>query len=144
MPSSVRQGTHCHSYAFMTRYCKFLYSMVNAYTRGVVEVLYARAVEVRSWCGRGTLEVRSWCGRGTLVVRSRYARAVEVRSWYGPSTVEVRSWCASGSVRFVNFSTGDTVRTVHVYTWTRAYGCPKYPGVGSWYIELQYTLDQAF
>ena len=43
------------------------------------------------------------------MVRSRYARgAVKVRSWYGPSTVEVRSWCASGSVRFVNFSTGDT------------------------------------
>ena len=95
--------------------------MVNAYTRGAVEVLYAGAVEVRSWCGRGTLEVRSryacgavevpsWCGRGTLVVRSRYARgAVEVRSWYGPSMVEVPSWCASGSVRFVNFSTGDTV-----------------------------------
>ena len=65
--------------------------MVNAYTRGAVEV-------------------RSWCGQGTLVVRSRYTRgAVEVRSWYGPSTVEVRSWCASGSVCFVNFSTGDTV-----------------------------------
>ena len=44
------------------------------------------------------------------MVRSRYARgAVEVRSWYSPSTVEVRSWFASGSVRFVNFSTGDTV-----------------------------------
>ena len=44
--------------------------MVNAYTRGAVEVLYA-----------GAVEVRSWCGRGTLMVRSRYARsAVEVRS----------------------------------------------------------------
>ena len=76
--------------------------MVNAYTRGAVEVLYA-----------GAVEVRSWCGRGTLVVRSRYARgAVEVRSWYGPGTVEVRSWCASGSVRLVNFSTGDTVLTI--------------------------------
>ena len=78
--------------------------MVNAYTRGAVEVLYAGAVEVRSWCGRGTLEVRlryirSWCGRGTL----------EVRSWYCPSTVEVRSWCASGSLRLVNFSTGNTI-----------------------------------
>ena len=75
--------------------------MVNAYTRGAVEVLYAGAVEVRSWCGRDAVEVRSWCGRGiyTLVVRS----------WYGPSTVEVRSWFASGSVCLVNFSTGDIV-----------------------------------
>ena len=82
--------------------------MVNAYTRGAVEVLYAGAVEVRSRYARGAVEVY------TLVVRSRYARgAVEVRSWYGPSTVEVRSWCASGSVRLVNFSTGDTV---HVHT----------------------------
>ena len=49
--------------------------MVSAYTRGAVEVLYA-----------GAVEVRSWCGRGTLVVRSRYAPgAVEVRSSYGPS-----------------------------------------------------------
>ena len=81
--------------------------MVNAYTRGAVEVLYAGAVEVRSWCGRGAVEVRLWCGRGTLVVRSRYARgAVEVRSWYGPSAVEVRSWCASGSlpVRYVSLT----------------------------------------
>ena len=56
--------------------------MVNAYTRGAVEVLYAGAVEVRSWFGRGTLEVRS-----------RYPRGA----------VEVRSWCASGSlpVRYV-------------------------------------------
>ena len=68
---------------------------------------------VRSRYACGAVEVPSWCGRGTLVVRSRYARgAVEVRSWYGPSTVEVRSWFASGSVRFVNFSTGDTVYSV--------------------------------
>ena len=53
--------------------------------------------------------VRSRYPRGAVEVRSRCGRAVEVRSWYGPSTVEVRSWCASGSVRFVNFSTGDTV-----------------------------------
>ena len=55
--------------------------MVNAYTRGAVEVLYAGAVEVRSW--------------------------------YGPSTLVVRFRFASSSVRFVNFSTGDTV-LVHV------------------------------
>ena len=112
----------------MTRYCKLLYGMVNAYTRGAVEVLYAGAFEVRSWCGRGTLvvrsrytrvavEVRSCCGRGTLAVWSRYARGavavrswcgqkVEVGSWYGLSTVEVRSWCASGSlpVRFISLT----------------------------------------
>ena len=67
------------------------------------------AVEVPSWCPRGTLVVRSRYARGAVEVRSRCGRAVEVRSWYGPSTVEVRSWCASGSVSFVNFSTGDTV-----------------------------------
>ena len=101
--------------------------MVNAYTRGAVEVLYAGAVEVRSWCGRGTLEVRSryacaavevpsWCGRGTLVVRSRCGRAVEVRSWYGPSTVEVRSWCASGSlpVRYVSLTFQRAI--LYIYT----------------------------
>ena len=94
--------------------------MVNAYTRGAVEVLYAGAVEVRSWCGRGTLEVRSryargavevrsWCGRGTLVVRSRYARgAVEVRSWYGPRYAR-----GALPVRYVSltFQRGDTVHT---------------------------------
>ena len=36
-----------------------------------------------------------------------------VRARYALGAVEVRSWCsqrcASGSVRFVNFSTGDTV-----------------------------------
>ena len=88
--------------------------MVNAYTRGAVEVLYAGAVEVWSWCGRGTLvvrsryargavEVRSWCGQGTLVMRSRYARgAVEVRSWCGRGTLVVsaveRSRYARGTV----------------------------------------------
>ena len=84
--------------------------MVNAYTRG--------AVEVRSWCSRGTLEVRSRYIHCTLVVRSRYARgAVEIRSWCGRGTLLVRSRYArgalpfaSGSVRLVNFSTGDTVR----------------------------------
>ena len=86
----------CHSYAFMTRYCKLLYGMVNAYTRGAVEVLYTGAVEVQlvvpSRYARGVVEVRLWCGRGTLVVRSRYARgAVEVRSWYGQGTLMVRS-----------------------------------------------------
>ena len=76
--------------------------MVNAYTRGAVEVLYAGAVEVRSWFGRGTLEVRS-----------RYAcGAVEVPSWCGRGTLVVRFRCASGSVRLVNFSTGDTVYTM--------------------------------
>ena len=113
----------------MTRYCKLLYGMANAYARGAVEVLYAGTARYGSRCRRGTLyargtvEVRSWCGRGTLVVRSRYARgAVEVRSWYGRGavTVEVRSWYGRGTivvrfqfasdlVRFVNFSTGDTV-----------------------------------
>ena len=83
--------------------------MVNAYTRGAVEVLYAGVVEVRSWCGRGTLVVRSRYARGAVEVRSRCGRAVEVHSWYGPSMVEVHSWCASGSVCFANFSTGDTV-----------------------------------
>ena len=72
--------------------------MVNAYTHGAVEVLYA-----------GAVKVRSWCGRGTLVVRSRYACGAVERSRYARGTVEVHSWCASGSVRFVNFSTGDTV-----------------------------------
>ena len=68
------------SHSCLTRYCKLLYCMVNAYTRGAVELLYT-----------GAVEVRSWCGRGTLVVRSRYAcGAVEVRSWCG-RTVEVRS-----------------------------------------------------
>ena len=57
--------------------------------------------------------VRSRYARGAVEVRSRCGRAVEVRSWYGPSTVEVRSWCASGSVRFVNFSTGDTVHLAY-------------------------------
>ena len=100
----------------------------------MVRSRYARgAVEVRSWCGRGTLvvrsryargavEVRSWCGRGTLVVRSRYARGAVERSRYARGTVLVRSRyargalparCVSltfqGSLRFVNFSTGDTV-----------------------------------
>ena len=77
---------------------------------------------VRSRYARGAVEVRSWCGRGTLVVRSRYARgAVEVRSWYGPSTVEARSWCAPGSLRFVNFSTGDTVFNTPSYSLPHAY-----------------------
>ena len=36
---------------------------------------------VRSRYARGAVEVHSWCGRGTLVVRSRYALGmVEVRS----------------------------------------------------------------
>ena len=72
--------------AVRSRYCTLVRSR---YARG--------AVEVRLWCGRGAVEVRSWCGR-----------AVVVRLVY---TVEARSWFASGSVRFVNFSTGDTVRS---------------------------------
>ena len=63
-----------HSYAFMTRYCKLLYGMVNACARGTVEVLYAGAVEVRfvvpSRYACGAVEVRPWCGRGTRVVWS--------------------------------------------------------------------------
>ena len=39
---------------------------------------------VLSRFGRGALEVRSWCDRGTLAVQLSYARgAVEVRSWCG-------------------------------------------------------------
>ena len=83
--------------------------MVNAYTRGAVEVLYAGAVEVRSWCGRGTLvvrsryargavEVRSCCGRGTLVVRSRYARGAVEQSRYARGTVLVRLRYACGAL----------------------------------------------
>ena len=91
--------------------------MVNAYTRGAVEVLYAGAVEVRSWCGRGAVEVRSryacgavevpsWCGRGTLVVRSRYARGAVERSRYALGTVLVRSRYARGAlpVRYVSLT----------------------------------------
>ena len=64
---------------------------------------------MRSRYARGAVEVRSRCGQGTLLVRSRYARgAVEVRSQCGRGTLSVRS--TSGSVRFVNFSTGDTVQ----------------------------------
>ena len=90
----------CHSYAFMTRYCKLLYGVVNAYTRGAVEVLYAGAVwccrgmlVVRSRYAHGAVEVRSCCSRGTLVVQSKYASgAVEVHSRYVRGAVEVRSW----------------------------------------------------
>ena len=78
----------------MTRYCKLLYSRVNAYTRGAVEVLYAGAVEVPRGAvevPRGAVEVRSWCGRGTLVVRSRYALGmVLVRSRYARGALPVR------------------------------------------------------
>ena len=46
---------------------------------------------VQSRYARGAVEVLSWCGRGTLVVRSsRYARgAVEVRSRCGRGTLVV-------------------------------------------------------
>ena len=90
--------------------------MVNAYTRGAVEVLYAGAVEVRSWCGRGTLVVRSRYARGAVEVRSWCGRAVEVRSWYGPSTVEVRSRCASGSlpVRYVSLTFQRAILYIHI------------------------------
>ena len=40
-----------------------------------------------------------------------------VRSRYPRGAVEVRLWCASGSVRLVNFSTGDTVRTCRGMFW---------------------------
>ena len=85
--------------------------MLSRYTRGAVErSRYALGtVLVRSRYARGAVE-QSRYALGTVLVRSRYAQGVvEVRSWHGPSTVEVRSWCASGSLRFVNFSTGDTV-----------------------------------
>ena len=109
--------------------------MINAYTRGAVEVLYAGAVEVlyagavevRSWCGRGTLvvrsryargavEVRSWCGRGTLVVRSRYARGAVERSRYTLGTVLVRSRYARGAfpVRYVSLTFQRAILYVHV------------------------------
>ena len=94
----------------------------SRYARGTV--LVRSRYTVCSWCGQGTVEVyahgavevRSRYARGVVEVRSGYARgAVEVRSRYGLGAVEVRSWCASGSVRFINFSTGDTVhvRIVH-------------------------------
>ena len=41
---------------------------------------------------------------------NRTTGILPVRSRYGRGAVMVRSSCASGSVRFVNFSTGDTVR----------------------------------
>ena len=67
------------------------------------------AVEVRSWCllvvwfeVLVVVEVRLWCGRGTLVVRSRGRGTLswfEVRSWCGGGTargaVEVRLWCST-------------------------------------------------
>ena len=64
---------------------------------------------VRSRYGSGAVEVRLWYGRG-----------LEVRSWYGLGAVEVRSWCDSGSVRFVNFSTGNTV-SMYACTYTHTY-----------------------
>ena len=68
--SSVRQGAL--SLSFMTRYCKLLYSMVNAYTRGAVEVLYAGALVVRSRYALDTVLVRSRYARGALPVRFRF------------------------------------------------------------------------
>ena len=91
--------------------------MVNAYTRGAVEVLYA-----------GAVEVRSWCGRGTLVVRSRYARgAVEVRSMersrYALGTVLVRSRYARGSlpVRYVSLTFQRAILYMYMYLITDAF-----------------------
>ena len=123
----------CHSYPFMTRYCKLLYGIVNAYARGVVKVLYAGAVEVRlvvpsryargavevqyargavEVYAHGAVEVHSWSGRGTLTVWSWCSRGTLVeRSRYAHGTVLVQSRYARGAlpVRLVNFSTGDTV-----------------------------------
>ena len=39
---------------------------------------------VRSRYAHDAVEVRLWCGRGTLMMRSRYAHGVvEVRFWFG-------------------------------------------------------------
>ena len=73
----------------MTRYCKLLYGMVNAYGRGTA---------------RGAVEVRSWCGRGAVEVRSRYTHGTVEDSRYARGTVLVSFQFASGSVRFVNGS----------------------------------------
>ena len=58
------------------------------YTCGAVEV------------ARRAVEIRLWCGQGTLVVQSRYACGAD----------EVRSWCPHGelpvrfhTVRYLNF-----------------------------------------
>ena len=62
---------------------------------------------VRSRYARGAVEVRSWCGRGTLVVRSRYTRgAIEVRFWYAH---QKNSPVQFLFMQFVNFSMSDTV-----------------------------------
>ena len=115
----------------MTRYCKLLYGMVNAYARGAVEVLYADAVEVQlvvpSRHARGAVEVRPWYGRGMLVVRSRYARGtvlvrsryitlvvrsrctLMVRSSYARGAVEVRSWYGLGAVEVRSWCTSSSL-----------------------------------
>ena len=69
----------------------------------VVRSRYCTLVRLRY--ARGAVEVCSWCGRGTLVVRSRYARgAVEVRlgaverSRYAHGTVLVRPTYARGAL----------------------------------------------
>ena len=63
------------------------------------------AVDARSRYARSAIEVRSWCGRGTLVVHFRYAHR-----------------CGSGSVRYFNFLSGGTVYvylSAHMAFWSR-------------------------
>ena len=88
--------------------------MVNAYTRGAVEVLYAGAVEVRSWCGRGTLVVWLRYARGA-VERLRYARGAVERSRYARGAVE-RSRYARGAVERSRYACGTVLYCVHTST----------------------------
>ena len=71
---------------------------------------------VRSRYARGAVEVRLWCGRGTLVVRSRYARGAVERSRYALGTVLVRSRYARGSlpVRYVSLTFQRAILYVYV------------------------------
>ena len=65
---------------------------------------------MRSMYAGGAVEIRSWCGRGTLVVRSKYARGVvEVRSWSIQSTLlrfRYAHRCGFGAVLHFNFLSG--------------------------------------
>ena len=97
----------------------------------MVRSTYARGeVEVRFWCGRGTVVVRtvvvrsrylvvqSRYGWGTLVVWSRYAHgAVEVRLWCGRGTLVVRSRYARGAVRVCSWCGRGTHGVVEVRSW---------------------------
>ena len=73
---------------------------------------------VRSRYARGTVEVRLWCGRGTLVVRSRYARGAVERSRYVRGTVLVLSRYARGAfpVRCVSLTFQRAIRIYYECT----------------------------